>query len=116
MSYRTSLPLHETEDDKPKRKVKSRMQRLTKKYVKNLEKSGEGKIPLTTKKQWRAKGKARKADEKQQNIIANTERKLKKAKGKNKTKKAIRLAHKAEKQKSQSVRGKNLKYNPRKYG
>jgi hypothetical protein len=116
MRPRTSLPLHVTEDGKPKRKVKSKMQRLTKKYVKNLKKSGEGEIPLTTKKQWKAKGKAHKADEKQQKIIAKTKRKQTKAEEKSKVKKVTRLASKVKKQQSQSVRGKKLKYNPRKYG
>jgi hypothetical protein len=96
---------------------KSRMQRLTDKYVKNLEKSGEGEDGgLSNKKQWKAKGKAHKSDEKQQKIIAKTKTKQSNAEKKNKVKKAAKLTSKAKKQESESVRGKGLKYNPRKYG
>ncbi len=96
---------------------RTRMQRLTDKYVRNLNKSGEGKDGgLSTKKQWKAKGKAHKADNKQQVIIANTKIKEAKAKVKGKTNKAEKLGKKVERQEKQSVQGSGLKYNPRKYG
>ena len=96
---------------------RTRMQRLTDKYLRNHEKSGEGKDGgLYTKKQWKAKRKAYKADEKQQTIIAKTKRKEAKAKAKGKTNKAEKLGKKAKRQDEQSVQGRGLKYKSTKYG
>jgi hypothetical protein len=96
---------------------RTRMQRLTDKYIRNLNKSGEGEDGgLSTKKQWKAKGKAQKADKKQQAIIAKTKRKEAKARAKGKTNKAEKLGKKVERQEKQSVQGSGLKYNPRRYG
>ena len=118
MTYRTSLPLHPTEDDKPKMKAKNRMQRLTKKYVKNLEITGEGKRAdnLRTKKEWKAKVKYHKAENKQQKIISKTGNRINTAEQKGKDKKVKRLNEKLKKQVSQSVRGLGIRYSPRKLG